>query len=119
MAYQLLKPTKQKLILFVIISLVLFYLPVVPTLTAPVVLEPTYTWEMRSPAYSMQSADIVGVSNKYFGTFTGADAALVSVAFTLLVAYVISCVLIHVFKKQPKTLEEQEIGKREKEKHHR
>ena len=53
------------------------------------------------------------VSNKYFGTFTGADAAMVSIAFTILVAYIISCVLIHVFKKPPKTFDEQE---REKQK---
>ncbi|MBN2330523.1 MAG: hypothetical protein JXC85_01800 [Candidatus Aenigmarchaeota archaeon] len=108
MAYSWVKPTKLKLIAFVIISLLLFYSPIIPTLTTPVVLEPVPIWNMRSPAYSIQSADIVGVSNQYFGTFTGADAALVSVAFTLLVAYLISCILVYVFKKQPRTALERE-----------
>lgn len=96
------KPTKLKLITFVIISLLLLFTPIIPTLITPVVLEPVPIWDLRSPAYSMQSADIVGVSNQYFGTFTGADAVLVSVAFTMLVAYLISCILIFIFKKQPK-----------------
>jgi hypothetical protein len=97
-----LKPNKYNLILFVVISVLLFFLPVVPTLSAPVVLEPIYTWDLKSPVYSLQSVDIVGVSNKYFGVFTGADAAMVSIAFTLLIAYLVSCALIYLFKKPPK-----------------
>jgi hypothetical protein len=106
------KPTKLKLIVFVILSLLLFYSPIVPTLTTPVVLEPVPIWILRPPFHSVQSPDIVGVSHQYFGAFTGADAALVSLAFTLLVAYLISCIIIYVFKKQPKTIREKEQEKR-------
>ncbi len=95
-----------------IVSLLLFYTPLVPTLTAPVVLEPTYSWNLRSPAYSLQSVEIVGVSNQYFGAFTGADAVLVSVAFTLLIAYLVSCALIYLLQRGPKTEKEM---KKEKE----
>jgi len=111
MAYSWVKPTKLKLIAFVVISLLLFYSPIIPTLTIPVVLEPVPIWNLRSPAYTVQSSDILGVTNMYFGTFTGADAGLVSVAFTLLFAYLISCILVYVFKKQPKTLLEKEREK--------
>ncbi len=114
MAYSWVKPTKLKLIVFIVISLVLFYSPIIPTLTTAVVLEPVPFWNLKSPAYSLQSSDIVGVSNQYFGTFTGADAALISVAFTLLFAYLISCILFYVFKKQPKTILEKEKEKSEK-----
>lgn len=111
MAYSWVKPTKLKLIVFIIISLVLFYVPIIPTLTTPVVLEPVPIWNLRSPAYSVQSSDIIGVSNQYFGAFTGSDAALLSLAFTLVVAYLITCILIYVFKKQPKTDLEKEQEK--------
>jgi preprotein translocase subunit SecG len=114
MAYNWVKPTKLKIIVFVIISLVLFYSPIITTLTTAVVLEPVPVWNLRSPAYSIQSSDIVGVSNQYFGAFSGADAALISVAITLLFAYLISCILFYVFKKQPKTILEKE---RERDEH--
>jgi len=109
MTFGWLRPTKYKLILFVMISLLLFYLPVVPTLTAPVVLNPTYEWNLRSPAYSLQSVEIVGVSNKYFGALTGADAVLVSIAFTILIAYLLSCLIIYLLKRPPEA--EKRTGK--------
>ncbi len=111
MAYSWVKPTKLKLIVFIIISLVLFYVPIIPTLTTAVVLEPVTIWNLRTPAYSVQSVEILGVSNQYFGSFTGADATLVNVAFTLVVAYLITCILIYVFKKQHKTDLEKEQEK--------
>ena len=102
MAHNFLWPTKHKLILFVILSLLLFYLPVVPTLTTPVVLNPTSTWNLKSPAESLQNIQIVGVSNMYFGTLTGADAALVSIASVIMIAYLLSAVLVYLFKRGAK-----------------
>jgi hypothetical protein len=111
MAHNFLWPTKHKLILFVILSLLLFYLPVVPTLTTPVVLNPTSTWNLKSPAESLQNIQIVGVSNMYFGTLTGADAALVSIASVIMIAYLLSAVLVYLFKREPKDEKEAVKGK--------
>ena len=103
MAHHFLWPTKYKLILFVILSLLLFYLPVIPTLSAPVVLDPISIWNLKSPAESLQNIQIVGVSNMYFGTLTGADAALVSIASVIAIAYLLSAVLVYLFKREPKS----------------
>ena len=83
MTFAWLKPTKYRLVLFIIISLLLFYLPFVPTLSAPVVLDPVYQWGLKSPAYSMKSAGLTGVSDQYFGIFAGTDAALLNLIYML------------------------------------
>ena len=110
MASRFLRPTKYKLILFVILTALIFFLPVVPTLTAPVVLNPTYTWSLKSPAESWRSIEIIGVSEMYFGTFTGADAFLVSIAATLMISYLVSCILVYIFKRERKE-EDKRTGK--------
>jgi hypothetical protein len=102
MSLQWLKPTKYKLIIFVIIYLLLFFLPVVPVLSAPVVLNPINTWGLQSPAYSLQNVNLVGVNNQYFGVVTGAEGALLNSLYVFLVAYLIACVFAYFYHRPAK-----------------
>ena len=100
MVLRFLKPNKYNLPLFAILTILLFYLPIVPTLITPVVLEPISTWNLNSPAQSLQNIQIVGVSEMYFGTFTGGDAFLVSISATLMIAYLLSSIVIYFVRKE-------------------
>jgi preprotein translocase subunit SecG len=107
-----LKPTKSKLVLFLIILAILYYMPVVPTLSSPVIMTPTYSWTFTSPAYSVQSIGIMGVNNQYFGVFTGTEAALINALYILTIAYVFACVLVYMIHR-PRPRKEGEHQHRE------
>lgn len=95
-------PDIYKVVLFIIISLILLFTPIIPTLSSAVVMEPQYKWEMKTPLNSFMSTQILGVSNQYFGFFTGSNALLVNVLYVLVAAYLLSCFLVYLIHRPPK-----------------
>jgi mannitol-specific phosphotransferase system IIBC component len=102
MAFEWLRPNQIKIALFVVLFVVLFFLPVVPVLSSPVIAVPSYTWGMQSPYHIMSSMGLLGVSSFYFGVFMGAEGAVAGTVFALVVAYILACVLAPLVKKEPK-----------------
>jgi hypothetical protein len=91
------KPTKKKLALFAVLSVALLYLPVIPTLSAPVVKDPVYQWGVKSFAASLGDMDLMGVSDRYFGTLSGANASVLGILYIIAIGYILACVIAYVF----------------------
>jgi len=102
MASEWLRPNQIKIALFVVLFVVLFFLPVVPVLSSPVIAVPSYTWGMQSPYQIVSYTGLLGVSSFYFGVFMGTEGAVAGTVFALVVAYLLACVLAPFVKKQPK-----------------
>ena len=79
------------------LSAILYFLPVIPTLSAGVVLDPTYEWVMMSAASSIQNVNILGVSNQYFGVASGSAADIMNILYILTAGYIISCAIFYLF----------------------
>ncbi len=99
MGYGFFRPTKYKLLVFVILSAVLFYLPLVPAYIVPVVnpalVEQASHWGLTSAADSL--AMKVGVNTQSFGLFAGTEAGVMSILYILVTGYILTCVLLYMF----------------------
>jgi hypothetical protein len=102
MAYKFFKPTKFKILVFVVLSAALFYLPVVPVLNVPVVAPdviPASQWTMAAPSVFFQTVQTVGSNAQSFGIFAGTQAGVLNIIYMLVVGYVLACILLYAFHK--------------------
>ena len=76
MAYGFLKPTRYKLILFAVLSVIIYFLPVMPAPSGPVTM---------------------GVSDQYFGAAGGGVSGALNILYVLTAGYLISCAVFYLF----------------------
>lgn len=103
MAYGFFRPTMYKFMLFILISLVLLYAPIVPTVQTAVV-SPEHLGDasklvMSSPIANIQSMEIIGMSSKSFGIFAGTEAGVLNILYMLMIGYLLACVFLYGFHK--------------------
>lgn len=100
MGHGFFRPTKYKLILFVILMLLLFFVPIVPVTKTPVInpnLNPQPQW--TSDSLSSMTMVILGVNTKSFGVFSGATSSIMSSLYLLVVGYLFACIILYGYHK--------------------
>ncbi len=101
MGYGFFRPTKYKILLFVLLSAMLFYLPVVPAYVIPVVnpalVDQASHWGITSVADSLVMK--VGVNTQSFGVFAGTEASVMSILYIIVFGYILACVFLYGFHK--------------------
>lgn len=99
MGHGFFKPTKYKLVLFVVIMFVLFFVPMVPVTKTPV-LGPNSNPQSLWTADSILSMDAaIGTSTKSFGVFSGATSTIMGSLYLLVIGYVLSCIILYGYHK--------------------
>ncbi len=97
MEYSFFKPTKYKLVTFILVSIVLMYLPVVPVVMVPGIEQPQMV--MESAISGIQSMEIPGTGKKTFGMFAGTEAGIMNILYVIVAGYVIACILLYGYHK--------------------
>ncbi|MCD6496425.1 MAG: hypothetical protein J7K54_04085 [Candidatus Aenigmarchaeota archaeon] len=99
MAYEFLRPTKYKLIAFIFISLVLYFVPIVPITLAGPGTAAEYGWKVM-PASDMKfKLELEGATMHSFGLFSGTEAGVLNILYVLMVGYIGACLLLFVIHK--------------------
>ena len=101
MGYGFFRPTRYKLLLFVVMVLMLFFVPIVPVTKTPVInpnLNPQPQWTADS-LMSMTSV-LLGVDTKSFGVFSGTTSSVFSMVYLLVIGYVLSCFILYFYHKK-------------------
>ncbi len=91
------RPTKYKLVLFLLISLVMLFSPVVPTLNVPELSIAAASWSMSSAAANLNV--VLGSTPKSFGLFAGTEAGVLNILYIMAAGYILACVFLYGYHK--------------------
>lgn len=94
MAYGFFRPTKYKLVAFILISVLLYFIPVVPTTSTA-----TDAWNVMSVSHINRAIEIEGVTTHSFGVFSGTLADMMNILYILMFGYILACLILYGFHK--------------------